>query len=156
MKLNYFTFTLLFFLLILAVNATYIDEVSTDNLKNIKYFDKDTSVTLDGFNFTVPKGFGLIENESVNNVDGNFTESQRFFVNKDNEVIMISTMTILRHDLILSDYTPCDVNMSKCSIKGHEGIEWPMDNQSYFIYFDANYMIALGAPDSSYFEDIIS
>ncbi len=155
MKLMHFSFILILMLLVVSVNATYIDEISTDNIKDIQYYGNDSAVSLDGFNFTIPEGFGPIENESVNMANGNYTQSERFFANEDGDTIMISTTSILRHDLILSDYAPCDVNMDKKVINGHEGIEWSMNNGTYFIYFDDNYLITVGASNSSYFEDII-
>jgi hypothetical protein len=154
MKLRYFTFMILFLFIIGTANAIYVDEISPD-FHDIRYFENDTSFSLDGFNFTIPEGFGLIENESVDISDGNYSESDRFFANEDGEIIMISTSPIIRHDLILSDYTPCDVDMNKQSINGHEGIKWKMDNATYFIYFDNDYLITLGAPDSDYFREMI-
>lgn len=155
MKLSYLSLIFLLLLCIASVNAVYIDEISTDNLKGIQYFDNNSTVSLEEFNFTIPKGFGLIENESTNHVDGNYTNSERFFANENGKIIMISASSIVRHDLILSDYTPCDVDMKKHAINGHDGIEWYMDNATYFIYFDGDYIITLGAPDNSYFEGII-
>jgi hypothetical protein len=155
MELKHLIMILVFLLLMGTVNAAYVDDISQSSLKDIKYFDNDTVVGLDGFNFTIPKGFGLIENESVDDVDGNYTDSARFFANESGDIIMIETTSIVRHDLILSDYTPCDVDMSKTTIDGHEGIRWRMDNATYFIYFDDDYLISVGATDSDFFEDII-
>lgn len=155
MKLSHFIFILLFILIASTSSAAYIDEISTDSLKGIQYSENDSIVSLDGFNFTIPKGFGLIENESFNHTDGNLTESEKFYVNEANETIMISTASIIREDLILSDYTPSDVDMTRHVVNGHEGIEWSMNNSAYFIYFDNDHLITVGAPENSYFEDII-
>lgn len=155
MKPVRFTLMLVILLFIGSVNATYIDEISTDNINDIQYFENDSVVGLNGFNFTIPEGFGLIENESIDSAGGNYTPAQRFFANGEGDVIMISTASIVRHDLILSDYTPCDVDMARYSIGGHDGIEWSMDNASYFIYFDGDYLITVGTSDSSLLEEII-
>ena len=138
-----------------SVNAAYIDEISTDSLGDVRYFENDVDVALNGINFTIPAGFGLIENESADGVDGDCNESVRFYVNGENEIIMISASPIVRHDLILSDYTPCDVDMNPRSINGHGGIGWSMDNGTYFIYFDNDCIVTVGSSNGSYIEGII-
>lgn len=155
MKFNYIFVILMFFLFAAGVNAAYIDEISTDNIGDIKYLENDTVVSLNDINFTMPAGFGLIENESVNRAEGNHTVSERVYANDAKEFIAISTESIVRHDLILSDYAPCDVDMDRHTINGHDGIEWSMDNGTYFIYFDNDYLVTLGSSNGSYFEDII-
>ena len=155
MKLQYFAFILILFLFVAGINAAYIDEISTGSLKDIQYPKNDTSVSLNGINFTIPAGFGLIENESVNCVEDNHTVSERVYANGAKEIIVISTESIVRHDLILSDYTPCDVDMVAHAVNGHEGIEWSMDNGTYFIYFDNDCLVTVGSSNGSYFEDII-
>lgn len=146
MKLSHFGFILIFLLCITSINATHIDEISKDDLKDIKYFNNNSNISLEAFNFTIPKGFGLIENESINHTEGNYTNLERFFANDDGKIIMISASSIVRQDLTLSDYTPSDVDMNRYAIKGHDGIEWSMNNATYFIYFDSGYLITVGAP----------
>lgn len=155
MKLKYFVFTLILFLFAAGVNAVYIDEISIGNLQDVQYLENDTVVSMDGINFTIPAGFGIIENESVNRAEGNHTVSERVYANDAKEVIAISTESIVRHDLILSDYTPCDVDMGRHTIKGHDGIKWSIGNGKYFIYFDNDYLVTVGSFNSSYFDDII-
>ena len=153
-KIMIFALILISALTIGTINAAYIYDVSTD-FKDIDYFENDTALNLEGFNFTIPKGFGIVENESIDESEGNHTESVRFYSNENKDIIMVSTEPIVRHDLILSDYTPCDVDMNRHSINGHEGIEWTMDNESYFIYFDNDHLITVGATNSAFLEKII-
>lgn len=150
-----FAFVLVFFLFAGIINAAYIDDISTQNIGDVDYFENDADVSLKSINFTIPAGFGLIENESDDFSKGDLNESELFYVNGENDIIMISTSPIVRHDLILSDYTPCDVDMNCHSINGHDGIEWSMDNGTYFIYFDNDSIVTVGSSNGSYLEDII-
>lgn len=155
---------LLVFLLIGAVSAAEdigIDDIDDiDNfdafLKDVKFFDKDTNVSLNEFTFTIPEGFGPIEALSFNESDDGLDQSLKFFVNDKEQVIMTSLVHYEGINTNLDDYAPDDNDWEKVTIKNHEGIKWRDDGYSFFTYLDGDNAIVIEAPDDSYLEGIIN
>lgn len=141
---KYLIFILLFFLLVGAASA-------------VDYSKADTKVTLDGVDFNIPKGFGELENMSVNEKDANGTvKLASFFVNENNDFVMVSVVTS-SEDIAgnLTNYVPEDVECENATVKEHEGIKWQDDGEEFFLYIQGNDVVLVEAPDESFIEDIV-
>jgi len=155
MKYKIFIGILLIFLMISVVNAKDINDITAEDILGIDYFDKATVVEIDGFNFTIPEGFGQIEGYDINSTEDGVTTHSMFFSDENGEVIMLSTVTGDDISLNLDDYNIYK-NTTKESIKGHEGLKFEDEGYKFFNYIDGDAVIILQAPEYDYFESIIS
>jgi hypothetical protein len=124
--------------------------------KGINYFESSTDVNLGDFNFTVPRGFGLVESEQIREPDGGRLRLSNSYINNESDILSISVNERGESFLIITDYTPADVKYEKVGINNHSGVKYRMDNSSYFEYFEKEYVICIQAPDDDYFEGIIN
>ena len=97
MKYKIFIGILLIFLMISVINAKDINDITAEDILGIDYFDKATVVEIDGFNFTIPEGFGQIEGYDINSTEDGVTTHSMFFSDENGEVIMLSTVTGNEH-----------------------------------------------------------
>jgi hypothetical protein len=132
------------------------DDLTHVDLKGIDYFENSTEVSLGAFNFTVPKGFGLVESAQINESDDGRLRLSNSYIDNESDILAISVNERGESFLIITDYTPADVDYEKVSINNHSGVKYHMDNSSYFTYFEDGYVICIQAPDDAYFEDIIN
>ena len=145
---------LLVFLCISFVSAEDIDDLSKEDFKNIDFAVNDTIVEFDGFNFTIPAGFGPIDKLELNTTENDITTHCKLFANEKGEVIMFSTINGGDASLDLETYKP-DSDTDKETINGHEGWEFDDEKYNYFTYIDGDTVILLQAPDDDYFEEMI-
>ena len=74
---------LLVFLCISFVSAEDIDDLSEEDFKNIDFAVNDTIVEFDGFNFTIPAGFGPIDKLELNTTENDITTHCKFLIMKN-------------------------------------------------------------------------
>jgi hypothetical protein len=151
---------LVFVLAIGAVSASNsFDDVLNDLGSfadlNVEYLDEDANVTVGDYNFTIPEGFGLIEQLAVDTKENNESETVNFFTNDKDEVIMVSiTSSDYVNDTVytyISNSTPYE----NVTINGHDGAKWNDKSLAFFSYVEDNDIIVLQAPDETYFEKMV-
>ena len=155
MKVKYLGIILVFFLFIGVASAIDAGDVSIDDFKNIKYYNNDTNVSVDNFDFTIPKGYGPIEKLSSSESDNGVTQSYKFFADNDGNVIMICVISG-KINLELDAYDTIGNNPQKMTIKNHDGTLLEKDNYYFFVYIEGDSVILIQANDKNLFEDIIA
>ena len=155
MRVKYFGIMVVFFLLLAAVSADAWDEMSTDDLKNLTYFDNDTEISVNNFDFTIPKGYGISDkfNFSETDEDG-ITSDYRIFFNGNDSFVLVSVMSAeygmyFDTNYLIENYVPM-------TIKNHDGyVQKYMDYYS-FIYLDDGYVINVAAESLDEIDKIVS
>lgn len=56
------------------------------------YFNENMTVTIHGFDFTIPEGFTPYEDANLNETEDGITTICEFFINEDGEVLMLSVI----------------------------------------------------------------
>ncbi|MDO5832704.1 MAG: hypothetical protein Q4Q14_07670 [Methanobrevibacter sp.] len=130
------------------------DLESLTNL-NVEYFESDTNVTVGGYNFTIPQGFGPIDQLSVDVSKNNDSENIEFFTNSNNDVIMVSITGSDDINGTIYDYLPDGITGENATIKGFEGVKWSEKSYAFFTFQENNDIVVLQAPQDSYFEKMI-
>lgn len=148
MKLKFLFGFLILFVLLAFVQAS-------DDLENADYFENSTDISLGDFNFTIPEGFGLNGSAQIKEYDDGRLILSNSYIDNESDVLTISVNERGENYLIITDYTPEDVEYDKVSINNHSGVKYRMENSSYFIYFENGYVISIQAPNDDYFEEII-
>lgn len=104
--------------------------------------------------FNIPKGYASIDDYNVNETEDGTTQVSNFYTNKNNDVIMISSLYGDDVDLNLDMYK-LGSDYKKETINNHKGWEFQDNGYEFFVYIDNNNVIVLQAPDEDMFEDII-
>lgn len=92
MKLK-FLIPILAILLVMSTScAKDIDDLTDDELLKLNYSENLTSVEINGVEFNIPKGYASIDDYNVNETEDGTTQVSNFYTNKNNDVIMISSL----------------------------------------------------------------
>lgn len=155
MKIKYLGIALVFFLVLGIASAADADDLSIDDFKNINYSDKQTQLSIENYNFTIPEGYGPIEKVSGKETQNGVTQDIRFFANEEGDVIMACVMSGDDLNLELDTYDYLGDNPQKMTINGHDGTLLEKGDYYFFVYIDGDCVILVQAKDKNLFEDII-
>ncbi len=149
----------MFLLAVGAVSASsafdaLLNDFSSDAVFDVQYFDEDTNVSIGEHNFTIPKGYGEIDQLDVNLKVKNDSQLVKLFTNGNGDVLVVS----ITADEILNDasaYIPDDIPYENATVNGQEGLKWNQEGNSYFVYLENNDAIVLQSQKDFNFEDMI-
>lgn len=146
LKLKHLGIILIFLLAVGTAAAVDINDISEDDFKNITFQDNDTQITVDGYDFTIPKGYGAVEKLNANETDDDgVTQVFRFFADENENVIMVSVLSG-NVSLDLDDYSSLGGNPQNITIAGHDGTLFERNGYWFFVYVDGEGVIILQAP----------
>ena len=129
---------------LLDSNSTSSDDDSNDQPAGTP-FKEDTVVTIDGLNFTIPKGYAQMDTGSAN--------TDHVFAG-ENSTIIISIKNI-GHEFTLDDVSMADGDEKK-EIEGIEGVVSSQSGSYGFTYGIGDNMISVFAPDEEVVSTVVS
>ena len=125
-----------FFILVLSLllmSCVWADDDVTITYDNFDEFDNDVQLTYDGVSFTIPEGYGVLKNTSLEDVDFWQNVQFMFFGNTEGNTISVNVISSwfgVNLDDIVDDG---DVKKTVC---GHEGYLKKDDEGVDFKYID--------------------
>ena len=115
------------------------DDVSMLSALDITPFSEDTTVTIDGIDFNVPKGYGeqkdiRKENDTVSVGLMEVTLSNYQYLNEDGDLLNLQVLSTKDNNFTTDSLNPNEDGFSKKTINDTEGFYSESDGVATFIY----------------------
>ena len=115
------------------------DDVSMLSALDITPFSEDTTVTIDGIDFNVPKGYGeqkdiRKENDTVSVGLMEVTLSNYQYLNEDGDLLNLQVLSTKDNNFTTDSLNPNEDGFSKKTINDAEGFYSESDGVATFIY----------------------
>ncbi len=149
---------LTFFILIAGMSTACAFNIN--DVSNVLFGDQKEGVTLAGVDFSIPKGFSELENESVYNekidnptLDLNFSSKVYTNASGDALILSVSASNNPADDNYAKDLAGDEAN--KTTINGVEGYEFTDPGFNGFSYVKNGKLVVLSSTDKELFKDVI-